>query len=410
MVGAGVFLSAGYMAQEMSAGLILLAWLVGAVLAMAGARAYAEVAQLIPRSGGEYRYLGELFHPGLGYVAGVVTVVIGFAQPTAINALAATSFAGTLLPELDSKLLAAGLIASLALVHAVDMESSKLSQNLLVLVKVTLLAGFVLLGLLAGSHEWPSWKPPHPSESFGTFVGSLLFISYAFSGWNTAAYASEEFEHPKRDVARAMIIGCSLIALLYLVINWIFVANLTPQTAAVVMDYENTRATLGHAVVQELIGETGGRLMSVLAILSFLSAMSAMLMIGPRITAQMAADGYLPRFLARTHSGVPGSAIALQAAIAILVLTLHSLQEALEGVGATLVLFVALTALGLLLRSRRTPISLLGRLSALLYFLAAMVLLYLALSDKLHLIPWIGGVIGVAFLVYHVTERANHAR
>jgi APA family basic amino acid/polyamine antiporter len=191
-----------------------------------------------------------------------------------------------------------------------------------------------------------------------------------------------------------------------MVVNWIFVANLTPDMAIVVMDYETTGATLGHVVTHNLIGETGGKLMSLLAVLSFVSAMSAMLMIGPRVSAQMAKDGYLPRVLARSYRGAPLSAIILQAALAIGVLSLHSLREALESVGATLVLFSALSALGLVVQRRKRSVSAIGQLSAIIYCSASALLLYVALRDRPHLLYWIVGVMGVGGLMYYATRFA----
>ena len=135
---------------------------------------------------------------------------------------------------------------------------------------------------------------------------SLFFIAFAFSGWNAAAYAAGEFKDPKRDVPRAMLIGCALVAVLYLIVNWVFVANLTPAEGKAVFDYEQTRVTLGHVVVRHLVGDWGGRAMSVLALVAFISAASAMTMVGPRVYAAMAEDGFLPRALAARAARVAG--------------------------------------------------------------------------------------------------------
>ena len=96
MIGAGVFLSTGFMAQDLNPKQILLAWAIGAFLALSGARAYAEIAQIVPKSGGEYRYLSTLVHPALGYLAGWASLLLGFSAPIAIDAFAAGAFANTL--------------------------------------------------------------------------------------------------------------------------------------------------------------------------------------------------------------------------------------------------------------------------------------------------------------------------
>ncbi|MGB5268802.1 MAG: amino acid permease, partial [Polyangiales bacterium] len=258
MVGAGVFVSAGFMSQELSAGWILAAWGIGGLLAMAGARTYAEAAVMIPRSGGEYRYLSELLHPAVGYLAGWASLLVGFSAPMAISAFAAAAFAFAVFGLPDARLGATGLIVVLTLFHSAGLELSKWTQNGLVVLKGLLMLAFVTLGLWLGETQWPSWAPPNEPASLAlSFASSLFFVAYAFSGWNAAAYAAEEFRAPRRDVPRAMLIGCALVAVAYILVNWILVANLSPERAQVVFEYEEARVTLGHIVAQDLLGELG---------------------------------------------------------------------------------------------------------------------------------------------------------
>ena len=263
MIGAGVFLSAGFMAQDMGPGPILLAWVVGAVLALAGARAYAELARLVPRSGGEYRYLSELLHPALGYLSGWASLLVGFSAPVAIDALAAGGFAKTIFPGAGP---------------AVDRRGAHRGPH-------RAARGRAL-------DERPDAEPPHRREGAAArglrlrrpratarapgprggrrttrrgFPAAAVrprassTSRFAFSGWNAAVYAAEEFRDPARTVPRAMMIGTALVAVLYLVVNWIFVANLTPAQASVVFQYKSARVTLGHAVVAALRWARAGR-------------------------------------------------------------------------------------------------------------------------------------------------------
>ncbi len=407
MIGSGIFLSSGYMAQEMSAGAILLAWACGAAMALLGVKTYAELARQIPRSGGEYRYLREYMHPAVAYVAGWATLVLGFAAPTAINALAATAFLSTLLPIPDHKLTAGLFVLLIAMGHAFGRSSSRWLQDLLVIAKVLLLIGFVALGLFAGSHSWPSWQPPSKGTSVAAFVGSLFYVSYAFSGWNTSAYAAETFRRPRKDVGRAMFIACLLVGSLYLIINWIFVANLSPTDAVAVLG--SNSATLGHLVTTKLGGMRGAQFMSVLAVMSFLSAMSAMLMIGPHIASSMSKDGALPAFFSPKPGKSPTVAIFFQAGVAMLILKLQNLQEALVSVGATLIFFSGLTAFALLLGHFRgklaSPAPWTSLVAALLYGLFSCGLLYLGFRDKLYLLPWIAGAVVWTLMLYWRTRR-----
>src|SRR5262245_13606438 len=197
MVGVGVLTSTGFMAMSLDPAEILLCWTVGAVMAMAGARAYAAVAEIIPRSGGEYRYLSDLVHPAVGYLAGWTSLLAGFSAPIAVAAATAGAFAETLHPALRARPVGAAMIVALTAAHALGLGWSKWTQNLLALAKALLLVGFVAVGFAVGSRAWPTWHPPPAAGSgdgaLASFMVSLVYIAYAYSGWNSAAYAAEEF-------------------------------------------------------------------------------------------------------------------------------------------------------------------------------------------------------------------------
>jgi basic amino acid/polyamine antiporter, APA family len=410
MIGAGVFLSAGYMAQTMSAGWILVDWIFGMLLAMAGARAYAEVARLVPRSGGEYRYLSDIVHPSLGYLAGWGSLLIGFAAPIAINAVGAAAFLGTVFELPDPRIVASLFLLALTATHGVNLAASKLTQNALIAIKVALLVGFVVLGVVLGDNSWPTWVPPTGSTAFhaGDFFGNMFWIAFAFSGWNAAIYAASEFKDPARDVPRAMLIGCAAVGVLYLLVNWVFVANLTPSDASIV--FQDRPVTLGHAVTAKLIGGTAADVMSIFIALAFLSAMSAMTMVGPRVYAAMAEDGFLPRALAARAGRPPFGSTLFQSAVSLAIIWTHSLRSALDSVGALLVLFSALTCCSLFaMRLRRDlpnprPFAL---FCAIAYVgLSAWVLVYGVknrISPSLLIVA--ASVLGAATVAYLVTER-----
>jgi len=374
MIGTGVFISAGFMAQSMGPGHILLAWLAGAALALCGTAAYGAVARMVPRSGGEYRYLSELLHPAAGYLAGWASLLVGFSAPIAAGALAAGAFAATVVPGLEPRLFAAGAVVLLTAFHALGFRTSFRTQNGLILVKALILATFVGAGLLLGRHGWPAWTPPHGGDAFPieAFAFNQLFIAFAFSGWNAAVYAAEEFEAPERTVPRAMAIGALLVSALYLVVNWVFVANLDPDAAFSAVTSGNV--TLGHAVMTRLVGEGASAVWSAATVVVFLSSMSAMIFLGPRVYAAMARDGFLPRALAGEGAHPPRLAVVLQGALALAILLLQKLQTTLAQVGAVLVLFAALTALGLVVarvRGREPRPSLLAVGAALVYVVAS---------------------------------------
>src|SRR6185503_1392211 len=175
------------MADTMSPALILLAWVVGGVVSMAGARAYASVAFLVPRSGGEYRYLSDLFHPWLGTLAGWTSLLAGFCAPVATAAATAGPFAATLFPGLDEGIAGAAIIIGVTLAHTFHRGVSKIVQDELAVAKLMLIAGFIAAGLALGSLAWPDWQPRRAPASgpVANFMAQLVFVMYAYTGWNS---------------------------------------------------------------------------------------------------------------------------------------------------------------------------------------------------------------------------------
>ena len=348
MIGAGVLTTPGFMAMDLAPSYILLAWVVGGIAALSGARAYAAIAQAIPRSGGEYRYLSTLWHPMLGYLAGWTSLLVGFSQPIALDSQLVGYYTGTLGVDIPWRLVTAVVIVAVTALHAFNLRASQRGQNALVAVKITLVVGFVVVGLVAGSSSWPTWRPEASAHGLplAPFFQSLVFIAFCYSGWNAAIYASEEFAAPRRDVPRAMLIGCAVVIVLYLLVNWVFVANLTPAHYGAWIGDDPNRITLGHVVMKDLVGTTGAKIMSAFMIVALLSATSSMTMIGPRVYAAMARDGYLPAVFAGEDGRPPVWSVLLQGAIAMAVAMTTTFIKAIFTLGAVLTVMAALVALG----------------------------------------------------------------
>ena len=411
MVGAGVFVSAGFMAQTLSAGWILWAWIVGGVFAAAGAVAYAEISRLVPRSGGEYRYLSSLVHPAAGYIAGWATLLFGMCAPLAANALGAAAFIVALGLDIDTRLIAAGLIVIPTAAHAFHHKTSKWFQDGLALIKVLLVIGFIAIGLVLGTNEWPSWTPPSgPTFEISEFMTGLFFVGFAYAGWNAAVYTSGEFRNPARDVPRSMVIGLAIVALLYVAVNWVFVANLSPAESVVVTDDHSV--TLGHLIAVDLLGDIGGRLLSVVIVLAFMSAISAMAMIGPRVYAEMAEDGFLPSAFGYRLGKPPIGSVLLQGAVAIGLVCVQSLRIVLLNASAILILFTALACAGLLrarfdskLRAQLGTPRPFALACAIAYVIISIWMLSYAFANQASLSLWLAVVLAVALASYLVLRR-----
>jgi len=340
---------------------------------------------------------------------------VGVTAGGILRAYGASAFFFAVLGQGEPRTGALALITVLTLVHALGLTTSKWIQNGLVIVKGLLVLSFVGLGVVAGSQEWPSWVPASGNTGLAAipFATSLFFVSYAFSGWNAASYTAAEFENPPRDVPRAMLIGCALVGVVYVLVNWVLVANLTPERATVVFKYEEARVTLGHLVAKDLLGPAGSAVMSLAISIAMISSVSAMLLVGPRVYAEMARDGYLPRALQGRPGAPPRISVALQGLLAVSLLYLHSVGELLRNVAGILVLFSALVAVGLLLAPRFHPELRPPRRSAwvaaALYALSSVWMLYSAFVGKTGLLPWVAVLTIAGLAGYFATIRRRAA-
>jgi APA family basic amino acid/polyamine antiporter len=227
MVGTGVFTSLGYQVKDVPSGPAIMAlWLCGGLLALCGALSYAELVAAIPKSGGEYRFLGTLFHPSLGWAAGVLSLVIGFAAPAALAALALGSYAHRAAEALPIRGVAAVALVLAALWHIRSVRLSAGFQTATTLLKLALIAGFVIAAFSTPGKGDIRWAI-HPAEDLKlimqpSFAVSLLFVFYAYSGWNAAVYIAEEVERPRRTVVLALVGGTLFVTAVYLLLNAAF--------------------------------------------------------------------------------------------------------------------------------------------------------------------------------------------
>jgi basic amino acid/polyamine antiporter, APA family len=415
VVGVGVLTNTGYMAARLGPGAILLAWLVGGVMAMCGARCYAELARAIPRSGGEYRYLSDLLHPFWGTLAGWTSLLAGFAAPIALCAATAGPFFATLVPGAPPRLVGAVLIVLATASQAFDLRSAKGTQDALALVKGLLIAGFIAVGLALGAHATPHWRAPEATAGLPVrpFAVSLVYIAFAFSGWNAVVYVAEEFRDPPRMVPRAMLLGTALVTLVYLVINAIFVANLTGENLSGWLAQDTTRITLAHLLMEKLAGPGAARLTSLFVVLSLASSIISMTLAGPRVAAAMAAEGFLPRAFAGGAARPPVWSVLLQSGLALLLLATHSFEALLRSVGAILTLASALAVAALgRLRFGRTPFPRPsgGVMAAAFVYLAGSAwMLWFTLADDPRTLLWLAAVVGAAAIAYLTAARRHSA-
>jgi APA family basic amino acid/polyamine antiporter len=352
IIGTGVFVTLGLQVQQITDGFALLAiWAIGGLIAMAGALSYGELAAAIRGSGGEYRFLGRIYDAGLGTIAGWVSIAVGFAAPVALAAMAIGRYAGPLI-GVPASLLGILVIIAVTGVHLLAPETGGRVQVAVTSLKVLLIVAFILAGLFSGSHSTMSFAPDGDSLSqiaSGPFAISLIFVSYAYSGFNAAAYFQGEVKNAERTVPTALVLGTLLVTLLYVALNWIFLRT-TP-----IADLSG-QLEVGAVVAERIFGAEGGRLMSGLIALLLVSTVSAMTLAGPRVIEVMAEDIPPLRPLAeRTATGAPSRAVLLQGALALAFVLTDSFEGVLTYAGFTLTLFALLAVVGVVVLRRREP-------------------------------------------------------
>lgn len=354
MVGTGVFTSLGFQLLEIrSPFVLLLLWAVGGLTALCGALSYAELGAALPRSGGEYNFLSRIYHPAAGFISGWVSATVGFAAPTALAALTFGSYFSSVFPALQPVWLATTLIILLTAVHCFSHRSSGGAQSLLTVLKLLLIIGFSILALLLADNPEPVSFLPATGDaalvSSGAFAVALIYVSYAYSGWNAATYISGELEHPQSSLPRVLVGSTALVCLSYLLLNYVFLYT-TP------MDAMAGKVEIGFVAAGYIFGEMGAQVMGMLLALLLISTVSAMILAGPRVLHVIGQDFAPFRRLARENKdGIPVTAILLQSSIALVFLWSASFESILVLSGATMGLNTFFTVLGLFVLRWRQP-------------------------------------------------------
>ena len=353
MVGTGVFTSLGFQVLGIQSNFaLLMLWVVGGGIALCGAVSYAELASAMPRSGGEYHYLGRIYHPALGFLSGWVSATVGFAAPTALAALALGEYARRVWPGLNAPLLSAAVVLALALVHGFSTRAGSRFQVVVTGLKVAVLVGFIAVGLLAGEGQ-PLQLGPTAADwqvlLTPAFAVSLVFVSYAYSGWNAAVYLTGEIADPQRNLSRILLSGTAVVLVLYVGLNYVFLRS-TPQAAL------QGQLEVGYIAANSLFGPAVGRLTGAVIAALLVSTISAMVFAGPRIVQSMGEDLPALRWLAgRSRAGIPVRALGLQTVLTLAFVLKPSFKEVLVYAGFVLNLFTFLTVLGVFVLRWQQP-------------------------------------------------------
>jgi APA family basic amino acid/polyamine antiporter len=351
MIGSGVFTTSGYALESLgSADLVLAAWTAAGIVALCGAVAYGALAIRMPQSGGEYLYLSRTVHPFAGFLAGLISIIAGFAGSTALAALACEKYAAPLLPpdmQLPRATIATTVVLLCGVGHALAGRLAVRLTTAIVAVKMLAIGGLIVAGrsLLGG-------RPlPEPATAAAVppaaFAATVMWMMYSYIGFNEAIYVAAEARRPRRTVPLALLLGTLVTTVTYLLLNDVILRAAPVATLAGQPDVA--------AIAAAALGGPGfERCMRGAIVLSTFAAVAGMMMAGPRVTTCMADDGLLPRCFA---GGVGiGRAAVLQTLLAVALVQQTTILGLLNYLGVTLSLCSACTVATLWLpRPARKP-------------------------------------------------------
>jgi len=353
MIGTGVFTSLGFQVADLpSVFPILMVWALGAVFALCGALTYAELAGALPRSGGEYNFLSRIYHPGIGFMGGVVSSTVGFAAPVALASMAFGEYFHNLAPEVSPFSASIAIVSLATIAHGITIRSSMVFQNIVTSLKVILILTLIFAGWFLGPTEPLGFLPVAGDGALLTstpFAIALMYVMYSYSGWNASTYIMGEVRHPARTVPWSLILGSLIVGILYIALNATFL-KVVPITALA------GKLDVGSIAAAAIFGDAGGRIMSGLIAGGLISCISAMTWAGPRVMQTIGQDFPALRVLSwNTRSGIPLLAIALQYSLVIVLLLTASFQSVLLYTQFALVSCSLLTVVGVIVLRYREP-------------------------------------------------------
>ena len=380
-IGAGVYTTSGFALADLgSREWVLLAWMVGGLVALAGAISYGMLAERLTESGGEFLYLSRSIHPFAGFIAGWISLLAGFSGAIAFAATTFEVYLQSAIPSLtalptDSFAIAAILFAGL--IHVIRVDAGSTIHNVIVgimVVALIYLCVYAGIGLISGS--WSPSSPESYTSSFGlgAFATTLVWISLSYSGFNAAVYVAGEAHDARHNVPSSMIIATILVIVLYVAVNAILVYAPAPGAIA-------GQAEVAAIAAEALGGEKLRKFIEFVVAVSLLTSVTAMVLAGPRVYAKMAEEGALPRFLQFEKGSPPRTAIMLQVCVAIAITLISELRDLLSYLGFTLSISLALTVSTLFVRHIRwgeRPDSIFYPVVPVLFVLATLLFAYLS--------------------------------
>ncbi len=360
MIGAGIFTTSGLLLRDLQNPLLmLLLWFIGGLIALCGALSYGELGASFPHAGGEYVFLSRLLHPLAGFLSGWVSFFVGFSAPIAASAIGFSEYLARTIPFLNQpvhlglilspsitkKFIAIFIILLFTMVHLRGISLGARVQNILTLGKIGLIIFLITLGFASSKGNWHHLLEAEKSSfSFSSLkvIGlSLMWIMFAYSGWNASAYIGSEIRKPEKHLPLSLLLGTGAVIVLYLALNLFYIYSLPLEEMKGVI-------SVGGLATGRLLGPSWEKFVSLLIAFALFSSLSAFIILGPRVYYAMAKDGLFFPFAATVNpkTKVPSLSILLQAMIAIVIALSGAFEHILTYMGFSLGIFPLLAVFG----------------------------------------------------------------
>ena len=349
IIGAGIFTNPYVVAQQVHTPLLILgAWAVGGLIALAGAFIYAELSSQVSTSGGQYIYLRDAMHPlvafGYGWSLLFVIQTGGMAAVALIFANHIYELVGVRTTDLRAALLASIALAALTIINCIGVRAGSMTQNVLMILKLVAIAALVAVGLtVSGPTQALGVQATNSSQTtwqlLTAFGAALIPAQFAYGGWQTACFVAGEVREPRKNLPRGLLLGVLGVIVVYLSVNYVCVHALGAEGLS-------QTKTPASAVMRMALGEKGGRLLAAGIAISTIGFLSQSMLTAPRVYFAMAEDGLFFKQLAwLNRARVPAFAIALQGGLAIVIALVASrFEQILNYVVSVDVVFFGLTA------------------------------------------------------------------
>ena len=353
MIGTGVFTSLGYQLLDIQSGFsIIMLWFIGGVISLFGALSYSELASALPRSGGEYYLLSRILHPSIGLSAGIISATVGFSAPAVLAAIALANYLKPIFVNVNVSILAATVIILLNILHSFSLGVGKSFQVWSTLLKLFTMILFIFAGIFFSDKQDISFSPRLEDLKIvlsPEFAVNLVWVSYAYAGWNSSVYVVGEIVKPNKNIFKSILIGTLLVAAFYVMLNYVFL---------VVSPIESLKGEIeiGYISSVNLFGEKSAKLISILIGLLLLSTVSSYVYVGPRIIQAIGEDYDKLSFLSKINqNGVPFNAFIIQLVISLGFILSSTFEEVVLYTGIILIITTSITVCSLIYLRLKEP-------------------------------------------------------